>query len=139
MAEDIGDGFRRAEDWNRDAFDVVSLDAVAKKLVGKADNAQWRIVDFGFPILRTDGYPYPPRHLVGDTVESQGRDEADYTLGHALGGFGQAVSTLRGSVRELIKSAAELGDEALPFQSGDGGRSNAGAANFGQAGDAMLV
>jgi hypothetical protein len=46
---------------------------------------------------------------------------------------------LRGGVRELMESAAELGDEALPLQPGDGGRSDAGPADFGQAGNAALT
>jgi hypothetical protein len=44
-----------------------------------------------------------------------------------------------GGVRELIESTTELGDEALPFQPGDGGRSDASPADFGQAGDAALA
>ena len=115
------------------------LDPVAEKLVGKADNAQRRVVDLGLPFFRTDSDPDPTWHLVGDTVEGEGRDEADDALGHALGGFGKAMIAVRGGVRELIEPAAELGDEALPFQPGDGGGGDAGPADFGQAGDTALA
>ena len=139
VAEDIGDGLRHAEDRDRDPLDVVRLNAVAKKLVGKADNAQRRIVDLGLPVFRTDRDPHPTRHLIGDTVEGEGRDEADYALGHALGGLGKGMIAIGGGVRELIESAAELGDEALPFQSGDGGGGDAGPADFGEAGNTALA
>jgi len=72
-------------------------------------------------------------------MEGKGRNEADYAFGHPLGGLGKAMIALRGGVRELIESAAELGDEALPLQPGDGGRSDAGPADFGQAGNAALT
>ena len=139
VAESVGDRLRDAEDRDRDPLDVMRLDAVAKKLIGEPDDAQWRIVDLGLPVLRTDSDPYPSRHLVGDTVESEGRDEADYALGHPLGGLGKAMITLRGGVRELIEPAAELGDKTLPFQPGDGGGGDAGPADFGQAGNALLA
>src|SRR3546814_13543431 len=49
MAKDIGDGLRYAVDWDRDAFNVVCLGAVAEKLVGEADDTQRRIVDLRLP------------------------------------------------------------------------------------------
>ena len=133
VAESVGDRLRYAEDRNRDPFDVMRLDAVAKKLISEPDNAQWRIVDLWLPHLRTDGDPYPTWHLVSDTVEGEGRDEADDALGHPLGGLRKAMIALRGGIGELIKSAAKPGDEALPFQPGDGGRSHAGPADFREA------
>ncbi len=139
VAENIGDRLRHAEDRDRDPFDVMHLDSVAEKLVGEPDDAQRRIVDLGLPFFRTDGDPHPSWHLVGDTVEGECRDEADDALGHPLGGFGEAVIALGGGVRELIEPAAELGDDALPFESGDGRGGDAGPADFGQAGDAALA
>jgi hypothetical protein len=118
MAEVISDGLRHAEDGDRDTFDVVCLDPVAETLIGKVDCAQRWIVGLRFPLLRTDGGPYPSRHLVRDAVEGEGRDEADDALGHPLGGLGKAMIAVGGRVRELIESAAEPGDEALPFQPG---------------------
>src|SRR3546814_3797222 len=69
MAKDIGDGLRYAVDWDRDAFNVVCLGAVAEKLVGEADDTQRRIVDLRLPVLRADRDPHPSRHLVSDAVE----------------------------------------------------------------------
>ncbi len=139
VAEDIGDRLRSAEDRDRDPFDVMHLDAIAQKFVGKADDAQRRMVDLGLPVLRTDGNPYPSRHLVSDTVKGEGRDEADDALGHPFGRLGEAMIALGGGVCELIEPAAELGDEALPFKSGDGGGGYADLPDFRQAGDTVLA
>lgn len=114
MAERVGDCLRHAEDRDRDTFDLMRLDPVTQKPVGEADDAQGRIIDLGFPVLRTDGDPHPSRHLVGDTVESEGRDETDDALGYPLGCLGKAMIAFGGGIRELIESAAELGDEAFP-------------------------
>src|SRR3546814_6082503 len=107
MAKDIGDGLRYAVDWDRDAFNVVCLGAVAEKLVGEADDTQRRIVDLRLPVLRADRDPHPSRHLVSDAVEGEGRDEADDTLGHALGSLGEGVIAVGGGVSKLIESAAK--------------------------------
>lgn len=61
-------------------------------------------------------------------MEGKGRDQADDALGNPLGGLGKTVMTLRGGVRELIKSATEPGNDTLPFQPGDGGRSDSDLA-----------
>jgi hypothetical protein len=139
VAKSVGDRFRHAEDRDRDAFDVVGLDPVMEKLISEADDAQRRVVDLGLPFFRTDRDPDPTWHLVGDTVESQGRDEANDPLGHALGGFGKTMVAVRSGVGELIEPAAEPSDKALPFQPGNGGRRDAGPTDFGQAGDAVLA
>ncbi len=72
-------------------------------------------------------------------MESECRDQKDDALGHPLGGLGKAVIAVGGGVRELIVTAAEPGDDALPFQPGNGGGGDTGPADFGQAGDAMLA
>src|SRR3546814_3885770 len=132
MAKDIGDGLRYAVDWDRDAFNVVCLGAVAEKLVGEADDTQRRIVDLRLPVLRADRDPHPSRHLVSDAVEGEGRDEADDTLGHALGSLGEGVIAVGGGVSKLIESAAKPGDEAIPPQTGDSGRSKTETRRVGQ-------
>lgn len=139
VAKSVGDRLRHAEDRNRDAFYVVRLDPVAEKLVSETDDAHWGVVDLGLPVLRTDRDPDPVWHLVGDTVEGEGRDEADDALGHTLCGLGKASIAVRGGVGELIESAAEPGHEALPFQPGNSGCGDAGPADFYQAGDAALA
>src|SRR3546814_16078228 len=51
----------------------------------------------------------------------------------------EGVIAVGGGVSKLIESAAKPGDEALPLQPGDSGRSDAGPADFGQAGYSALA
>lgn len=96
------------------------------------------IVDLWLPIFGANGNLDLSRHLVGDAVKRERRDEADDSLGYSLCRFGQAVIALDNGVRELVEPAAEPGDEAGPLQPGDRGGRDARLPDLGQPGHAMF-
>ena len=88
MAEHIRDSLGHAEDWNLDSLDIMSLDIVTQKFFGEANDAQRGIVDLWLPFLGANGNPDLSRHLVGDAVKRERRDEADDPLGYSFCRFG---------------------------------------------------
>lgn len=104
MAKDICNGFRRPENQDRNAFDLVGRRSVAEELVGEPDNAQRRRVDLGLPVFGADGDPNPARQLIRDAVDGECRVAGRFRRFRLLPILRLCSRTAKGSALQIRRS-----------------------------------
>src|SRR3546814_1978529 len=96
------------------------LDPLASIFVGEADDPDRRIIDDRCPVAGSYCYPDPPRHLVGEPVESERRYHGDNPVRDALGDFGEALVGVDRRAVKLIESSRDTVDVATVDRASDG-------------------
>jgi hypothetical protein len=85
-----------------------------------------------------DGDPRLPWQLVGKSMEREGRDETDHTLGHPFRCLGETVVGVKWRIRELIKPSRKSEHLAIPLHAAHSGRGYSCGPQFGETRDAAL-
>ena len=87
--ETVRDGFRRTEDSNRHALDLVLLDTRNQRLPAKVHNSKWWPLGFRTPSLVRNGNPYFKRILGRELMKTEGREKTNDSLWNMFCCLGQ--------------------------------------------------
>jgi hypothetical protein len=92
--------------------------------------------DSGPPRLVADGHPHLEGVLGRETVEAQGREQADHASGHAAGRFGEVLALGSRCTGKAVKPPGQALDYAARDKPADLRSRHPGGFELARAGDA---